>query len=731
MLKKIFPFTDWFRGYTRTHLKADAMAGLTVALVLIPQSMAYAQLAGLPAYYGLYASFLPPIVAALFGSSRQLATGPVAVVSLMTAASLAPLATAGSEAYIGYAILLSLMIGLFQLLLGVLRLGLVVNFLSHPVIIGFTNAAALIIASSQLSKFFGVVVDTAPHHYETMLRVIQAANHYTHWPTLLIGLAAFTGIILLKKYAPRLPNVLIVVTAAIVLSAMIDFEHNQTTTVANIRSPKAKNILWTYHIQSRLHSKLVEQRSTLTQKLAETQSGSKEWIMLLQKIDMLSHKIRVANNHAATHRNLARSMLFHKVEDGEAAGFYLRDELPQSAHTDSRTWRVKVSPQPEDTENFTMIGGGSIVGTVPKGLPGFSMPQLNMQTISELLSYAVIIAIIGFMEAISIAKAMAVETGDRLNPNQELIGQGLGNIIGAMGQSYPTSGSFSRSAVNLQAGAVSGMASVLTGLTVVVVLLFLTPLLYHLPQSVLAAIIMLAVLGLINVKGLIHSWKAQWYDGAIVVITFFSTLYFAPHLDKGILIGAVLSIVIFLYKSMRPQVVSLSRGEDQYLHGALSHGLQECKYIDVVRFEGALFFANAGYLEDKVLDHMESKTDLNHIIIESSGISTIDASGIEALKLIVDRVRRAGITISFSGVHRTVTDVLIRTGMIKDIGIQHFYPTMEKALNAVYADAHKDHDEAAFDCPLKRVIYTTPDKPGGKQEHSYDIAGIWKFDTIK
>ena len=182
------------------------IAGLTVALVLIPQSMAYAQLAGLPPYYGLYAAFLPPMIAALFGSSRQLATGPVAVVSLMTVASLAPLATAGSERYIAYAILLALMVGVFQLPLGVLRLGLVVNFLSHPVVNGFTNAAAIIIATSQLSKMFGVHVDTAEHHYETIIRVIQAAVHYTHWPTFFLGALAFALMFGLKRIAPQGPQ---------------------------------------------------------------------------------------------------------------------------------------------------------------------------------------------------------------------------------------------------------------------------------------------------------------------------------------------------------------------------------------------------------------------------------------------------------------------------------------------------------------------------------------------
>jgi MFS superfamily sulfate permease-like transporter len=237
MLARIFPFLGWFRGYGMAALRADAISGLTVALVLIPQSMAYAQLAGMPPYYGLYASFLPPLVAALFGSSRQLATGPVAVVSLMTSASLAPLATAGSEGYIAYAILLALLVGVFQFLLGVLRLGLVVNFLSHPVVNGFTNAGALIIASSQLSKMFGVSVDAAEHYYETIMRVVTAAAHHTHWPTLIMGAAAFAIMFGLKKINPRIPNVLVAVVLTTAVSWAIGFEHNATVNLAAIKSP--------------------------------------------------------------------------------------------------------------------------------------------------------------------------------------------------------------------------------------------------------------------------------------------------------------------------------------------------------------------------------------------------------------------------------------------------------------------------------------------------------------
>src|SRR3989339_33245 len=225
MLTRIFPFLAWFKKYSLEAFRIDAISGLTVALVLIPQSMAYAQLAGLPPYYGLYASFIPPMIAALFGSSRQLATGPVAVVSLMTAASLEPLATAGSEGFIAYAILMALMVGVFQFALGVLRLGLVVNFLSHPVVNGFTNAAAIIIASSQLSKMFGVDVDEASHHYETIMRVCSAASHYTLWPTFFMGPLAFAIMYGLKRIAPKIPNVRVAVVITTLISWGMAYEH--------------------------------------------------------------------------------------------------------------------------------------------------------------------------------------------------------------------------------------------------------------------------------------------------------------------------------------------------------------------------------------------------------------------------------------------------------------------------------------------------------------------------
>jgi anti-anti-sigma factor len=305
------------------------------------------------------------------------------------------------------------------------------------------------------------------------------------------------------------------------------------------------------------------------------------------------------------------------------------------------------------------------------------------------------------MEAISIAKAMAAKTGQRLDPNQELIGQGLANILGSTAKSYPTSGSFSRSAVNLQSGAVTGLSSVFTSLMVVIVLLFFTPLLYHLPQSVLAAVIMMAVIGLINVSGFIHAWEAKWYDGVISVISFVATLVFAPHLANGIMIGVVLSLLVFLYNSMRPRVATLARYEDQSLRDCTTFGLRECEHIAMIRFEGPLFFANSSYLEDIITERMQSKKNLKHIILVANGINDMDASGEETLSLLVDRVRSAGVDFSLSSANEKVTEVLRATHLWERIGDDHIFPTMEKAVSSVYTEAHKENQEEI--CPLMTV----------------------------
>ncbi|WP_027721500.1 SulP family inorganic anion transporter [Maridesulfovibrio zosterae] len=701
MLTKIFPFLGWFKKYSGTAFRADILSGLTVALVLIPQSMAYAQLAGMPAYYGLYASLLPPMVAALFGSSRQLATGPVAVVSLMTAASLEPLATAGSEGYIAYALLLALLVGIFQFLLGVLRLGLVVNFLSHPVVNGFTNAAAIIIASSQLSKMFGVYVDKADLHFETIMRVIHGAMHYTHLPTLGMGALAFAIMVGLKKINPKIPNVLCAVVITTLLSWSIGFNHDARVNISAIQDNEAQALIKDFNKTVVDIDNLGVKRTEIAglEDKAKADKNQVGYLDAEHDLAVVNYQVKLLKHKSHEYRAKLRSLLFNGVEqEGGDLVFFIKDSAPEGMKTDGRIWRLSIGNKVLNTESLKMMGGGAVVGNVPSGFPEIAVPSLDFKVIIKLFPFAVIISLLGFMEAISIAKAMAAKTGQRLDPNQELIGQGLANMLGACGSSYPASGSFSRSAVNLQAGAVTGLSSVFTSAIVAVTLMFFTPLLYHLPQAVLAAVIMMAVIGLINASGFIHAWKAQKYDGAISIISFIATLAFAPHLDKGIMIGVALSLGVFLYKSMRPRVAALSKDENQVLRDASVHGLRVCSHIAVVRFGGPLFFANASFLEDQITDRIIKCPELKHIILVCNGINDIDASGEEALSLIIDTVRSGGRDISLSGVNEAVMDVLERTHLLEKIGRDHVFADTDTALCKTHAQAHQDGSE--IDCPL-------------------------------
>jgi SulP family sulfate permease len=731
MIFKIFPFLEWFKGYGFGKFKIDFLAGLTVALVLIPQSMAYAQLAGLPAYYGLYAAFLPPMVAALFGSSRQLATGPVAVVSLMSAASLEPLATAGGPQFIAYSIVLALTVGIFQLSLGVLRLGLVVNFLSHPVINGFTNAAAIIIASSQFSKFFGVYVDKATHHYETMARVAQAAMDYTHLPTLMYGVGAVAIMVVLKKINPRIPNVLVAVAITTVLSVFTGFNNDAYVDVSKVNLDGFSQKVTEFNHAVVAIETIGDERAALGKAVDEQKKNeiaghgkSIDLIKLEAEVAILTARIDEAKNHAHIARTELRGMKFETVKTGEGDdaqyAFYPKG-VNAGVETDGGTWRVKVGNEELDATRLKIMGGGAIVGEIPKGL-SFAMPGtvkdpatgkktgenlLSLKTFLKLFPIAIIISLLGFMEAIAIAKAMAAKTGQKLDPNQELIGQGLANICGSFGGSYAVSGSFSRSAVNLQAGAVSGISSVITSLVVVLTLFFFTPLLYHLPQATLAAVIMMAVIGLVNIKGFAHSWKAQWYDGAISILSFVVTLYFAPHLDKGIIVGVALSMAVFLYKSMRPVVASLSLNEEKVLMSAEHYRLKGCRHISVVRFDGALFFANASYLDEQVAKFRTEQPDLRYILLDAKGINDMDASGEEALAMIVERLRSAKLGFAMCSVKGQVMAVMERTHLLDKIGKENIYATTEDAVARIVDKVHENTDlpvEGCNNCPLTKYI---------------------------
>jgi len=706
-LRRAFPFLHWINelrdGKT---LRADLIAGITVALVLVPQSMAYAQLAGLPAYYGLYAAFLPPMVAALFGSSRQLATGPVAVVSLLTAAALEPIAASGSSGYVAYAITLSLLVGLFQLSLGLLRLGVVVNFLSHPVIVGFTNAAAIIIATSQLDKIFGVRAEKAAHHYETVWNTIVATAHDIHWPTFAMAVGAFVIMIALKRVSPRIPNVLIAVALSTFLSWFIGFERVQTVTLEQIASEAVQEVVRDEAALKReipaIDRAVAEAEKKYRDTLARFGTDDSRTLLAQHAFDTLKLKReRRIKTVRADIEELKKNRFEYVPGANDAPGkYYLRGHLPDGAVSDGRVWRIRSV----DGEQLAMNGGGNVVGNIPQGLPSLALPKFDLGVILQLLSAAITISLIGFMEAISIAKAMATKTRHRLDANQELIGQGVGNIVGSLSLSYPTSGSFSRSAVNLSAGAATGFSSVITGVIVVVTLLWLTPLLYHLPQATLAAVIMMAVVGLINVSAVKHAWQANRQDGIVAVVSFVLTLAFAPHLDKGILVGAGLALVLYLYRTMQPRVALLARHADGTLRDAEVFGLKACDNIAMVRFDGSLYFANTSYFEDKIQERVATKPDLRFIIVVGDGINQVDATGEEMLAHLTERLHAAGIEVLFTGLKKQVMDMLVRTGLYERLGAGAFFRTDEQALDYAWKKLGNDHEA---DCPLNVVCPVT------------------------
>ena len=387
--------------------------------------------------------------------------------------------------------------------------------------------------------------------------------------------------------------------------------------------------------------------------------------------------------------------------DGKPGSFYLRGHTPEGIKTDGRIWRI----HNVGGEKLVMNGGGNVLGTVPQGLPAVKLPKFDLGVILQLLSAAITISLLGFMESISIAKAMATKTRQRLNANQELIGQGIGNILGSLTQSYPTSGSFSRSAVNIDAGAITGFSSVVTSVIVIVTLLWLTPLLYHLPQATLAAVIMVAVVGLINVKAMKHAWQANKQDGIVAIVTFTLTLAFAPHLDKGIMIGAGLALILYLYRTMQPRVALLARHPDGTLRDAEVFGLENCANISVIRFDGSLYFANTSYFEDKVLERVALRPNLRFMIIIGDGINEIDASGEEMITLLAERLEKVGITLLFTGLKSQVLQVFQRTGLYEQLGATRFFRTDDQALEFAWTQLGNNHEA---DCPLNIVCQLKP-----------------------
>ena len=562
MKSRFLPFLNW-KVSPKKELKHDAVSGLTVALLIIPQSMAYAELAGLPPVVGLYASFLPVIIGGLFGSLGQLATGPVAMTSMLTASALSVYASTGAstQELVFMAAILALQAGVILLLAGVFKLSFIVNFVSHPVISGFTSAAALIIGLSQVDKLFGIPVD-ADDSIGFISSLFSTFSNITtaHVPTLIVGSGSLLLLFFLKKYTPKAPGLLIVATIATVGSYLSGFQ-----------------------------------------------------------------------------------------------------EL-----------------------------GGNVVGVIPEGLPSFGFPcaGTTVESLSalfmKLLPEAVIIATIGFVEVLAISKAISMHTKQSLDLDQELIGQGLASISAGLSHGYPTSGSFSRTAVNLSSGAKTGMSSVYTGLIVALTLLFFTPLLHHLPKATLAAGILMAVIRLVDIKPIIHSWKIDRSDGVAAVVTFVLALSFAPKVEQAIIVGIVLSLALHIYRTMKPQVSVLSMHEDGTLQDANEFNLTRSEHIIPIRFDESLYFASVSHFENSIINALAEQPEAKFILVVADGINRIDASGEVALRQLLERLQENGITLVFSGLQNKALSVIKGSGLYDEVGAENFYSRPELAISDIH-----------------------------------------------
>jgi len=683
LVRALFPFMRWF-PMTRDSLRADFMAGITVALILVPQSMAYAQLAGLPVVYGLYASFVPVIVASLWGSSNQLHTGPVAMLSLMSAAALLSFATPGTTDFIQLSLMLALIVGILRLLLGIFRLGAIVNILSSPVIVGFTNAAALIIGLSQLSKVIGVPFPRTDSYLNDLWNVLNQIPDL-HWLTLIFASGAWILIAGLRKIYPAIPGVLVAVVFATILSAAVGFEnktHIQTTDIVDSVVAEKISAFENTNKKIKQLTTAIANNNQQAQKLEEDSNlkniEAAQSLRAQANIDLFEREqLKKANNARRIELN---GISLYALTDSVNGRLVFTSSLKDNAVDTSKSWRFHQI----NGEKLTLSAGGAVVGDIPKGLPSFAVPEIKWDLLLALLPAAFVMAMIGFMEATSISKAIATTTGERVDTSKELVGQGLANIVGSFFGSYTVSGSFSRSAVAARTGAKSGLFAIISALSVVAVLMFFTEYLYHLPQAVLAVIVMMAVFSLIRIEPLIHAWKIDRSGAVIGMTTFLATLYMAPNIANGILLGISLTILHCLIKTMKPRAEIISRKIDGTLGGIRAHQLQPMsEHFVPVRFDGSLTFVNVAYFEDIILEAHAEYPQAEFILVIGSSINEMDASGEEKIREVSKRLKDVGVTLVFSGLKQQVLKVAKKSGLIDDLGHDSFFSDKETALNTL------------------------------------------------
>lgn len=705
----LFPFLRWF-PLSRTKLRADLLAGITVALVLVPQSMAYAQLAGLPVVYGLYASFVPVIVGSLWGSCSQLHTGPVAMLSLMSAAALIPFASPGSEQFIALSVMLALMVGVLRLFLGAFRLGAIVNLLSMPVIVGFTNAAALIIGLSQLSKVIGVPFPRTDSYLLDLWRVVTQVPQL-HWATLGFALGAWLIIAGLRRVAPALPGVLIAVVLATLVSALGGFENRTEVTAEQIRHAPLRTAIEEFDTaRTRIDSLTTEIAANSRQAERLEEGGGTEVIReaaaLRATNAVLEHDLKRLKADNTLRQVEMHATPLRAVPTPEGGlSFHAADSLAEGADHAPGLWRFSGV----DNGTILLSAGGAVVGDIPRGLPSFETPEIEWGLVPALLPAALVMALIGFMEATSISRAIATTTGERVDTSKELVGQGLANIAGSFFGSYTVSGSFSRSAVAARTGARTGLFAIISALAVVLVLLYFTAYLYHLPQAVLAVIVMLAVFGLIRIQPLIQAWRVDRVGAVIGIVTFAATLLMAPDIANGILLGVALTVLHYLIRTMRPRAEIVSRKADGTLGGIEAHRLEPLSQDFVpVRFDGSLTFINVAYFEDIILEAHREFPRACAVLVVGSGINEIDASGEDRIHEVARRLREVGVGLCFSGLKHQVMQALEKSGLVDELGREAFFPDKETALEVLEARCAGAADRADPDARPGRGVGHTP-----------------------
>ncbi len=535
-MKTFIPILNWLPDYKSEYLKDDFIAGLTVAVLLIPQGMAYALIAGLPPIYGLYAALTPQIIYAFLGTSRQLAVGPVAMDSLLVAAGLGALSIVDSNQYIQMAILLALTIGAIQFLLGLLKMGFIVNFLSKPVISGFTSAAAIIICINQLKHILGISISQS-----NKIHIFTSALMQSETPinlhSLIIGIVSIILLILIKGWSSKIPSALVVVVIGI---CWVTFTHQIQPSVA-------------------------------------------------------------------------------------------------------------------------------IVGNIPDGLPNFSFPPLKWEIIKELIPISLTIALVAFMEAISISKSIQEKHKTyEINPNQELLALGASNMIGSFFQSYPTTGGFSRTAVNNEAGAKTGVAALISALIVAIILTFFTDWFYYLPKSVLGAIIIVAVIKLINYKYAIRLYKIRKDEFLVLLFTFIATLFIG--ITEGILFGIIFSFLLLIYRTSKPHYAFLGRiGSTNYFKNIKRFPDEVVLRDDLIilRFDAQLFFGNIHFFKKLVFDSLnKNPKKVKGFIINARSMNYIDSTAIEQLIDIIEKIQEKGIRVMLVGATGPTRDSVIKSKLI-------------------------------------------------------------------